>query len=546
MPAFLLLTLTLLAVSGAIPAQAVWPLLASRPPVWHSQAAINDARSHGTIGDRYLSLAEAILLTNRDLDENALSAEEVAQLSGFGGDIAWAGIDAGLVPRITLERDLPVIRDTPHGFTISGSNGTPTLDLRDTRGLVVTSDFFDASNILLFGGEHGIQLSQNDTLFGTLLDRVQFEAQDVAGLRLTFAGAAANSRVQVAGCSFVGLPRAIVVDDLGTGRSGLLEFFDDTRIVDCALGIDMRLGIGGSLSIYANALEISGAVDAMRIRSLGTPRRTLLFEGRYLQFEGSGSAWTVEGDPTSRTVLAVQSSEFVSPTEALGIGRIGSHLDLRIEDCRLRGPIAVLGGTSGRILAENLRIGSGPVDLGSSGAPVLLRSSSLDGTVLAASGSAPVQVVDSLLRAGSVIGTSAAPVGLEDCFRLGTVVGPNVTELRPRSAPHLADFDAAPTAPRLGSVLTLAAEVPPGFDGFVVFGRALEYASVLPGGARLYADGRALAMLPSVIQGTASLPVPIPNVPALAGLELYFHLAVTPQPLGGGLGLPPGQRIRLR
>src|SRR5690606_37951709 len=76
-------------------------------PALHSRALINDPRSHGTIGDRLLSLREAILMTNRVIDENALSAEELAQLSGFGNDIAFADIDAQAVPVLTFERDLP-------------------------------------------------------------------------------------------------------------------------------------------------------------------------------------------------------------------------------------------------------------------------------------------------------------------------------------------------------------------------------------------------------------------------------------------------------
>ncbi len=154
-------------LTGPAVGQMAWPLLAAHGPIPHSQAAVNDPRSHGVIGDQLLSLAETIYLTNGDIDENALSAEEVAQLSGFGGDIAWAEINASVVPVVTLERPLPVIRDTPHGFTITGAGGTPTIDLRDSRGVVVESDFFDSTNVRYLGGAFGIQLSLRDTLFGT-------------------------------------------------------------------------------------------------------------------------------------------------------------------------------------------------------------------------------------------------------------------------------------------------------------------------------------------------------------------------------------------
>ena len=73
----------------------------------HSVAIVNDSRSHGAVGDNFLSLNEVILLNKRAITESQLSAAEKAQLTGAGADIAWA--DCSGVTLITAERDLDVV-----------------------------------------------------------------------------------------------------------------------------------------------------------------------------------------------------------------------------------------------------------------------------------------------------------------------------------------------------------------------------------------------------------------------------------------------------
>lgn len=542
----------LLAVALGVPAARAqaWPVLWAKPTALHSQAAINDPRSHGAIGDRFLSLAEAILLTNKELDENALSAEEVAQLSGFGGDIAWADINAAVVPTITLERELPIIRDTPHGFTLNGSNGTPVIDLSDTRGIVARSDFVDFSNLRLRGGEHGIHLTQDDTLFGTLIDRVDFEGQDVAGLRLTFRTGGGNSRVQVSSCQFRNLRTAIAVDDSGDARTGQLEIFGDSRVEACDVGVDLGLGTNGSCSLYVNGLVATGCGDAFRILSSGggTPRRDLVFEARYAVLAGSRSALTIEGDAAAQTRLLLQALDVASPGDALSIGPLGAHVDLVFQDSRIAGPSALLGGTTAKVQIDNLVARGSTLAIGSTGAPVTVTDSVLDAVATTSRGTSSVAFRGSLALGGSLTGTAAAPIAFDDGHTAGTTIGPHVTVSRPLPAPHLGTFDAAPLEPSIGSTLTLSASLPTGLDGLIVFGRTLEFGSTLPSGLRLYADGSNLNLVPTTLRGNSQLGVPIPNAPALAGLDLFFHLAVIPQPgtVAPPLALPPGRRVRIR
>lgn len=544
-----LLLLAAAITAAAAIGQAPWPLLSARPLPLHSQAAINDPRSHGVVGDRLLSLAEAILLTNRDIDENALSAEEVAQLSGFGGDIAWADINAAVVPVITLERNLPVIRDTPHGFQITGSNGLPVIELGDTRGIVARSDFFDVWEVKLRGGEQGIHLTQFDAIYGSTFEGVVFEGHGVVGLRVTLAQPGGNSRVQIAGCRFDNLRTGVLVEDLGDARSGRLEVFGGTRLNGCDVGIDLRLGRSGSLTVWANRVIATGCGEALRIAGAGgAPRRALVLEGRYLRLDGTRAAMMIDGDPLARTLLLLQQLDLTSPATALAIGDTGDFVDLTLQDSRLTGRTRLAGGTSGKILVENVEVDGGSLTLEASGAPITVGQSVLDGAAILSLGSSPVRILGSRAIGGTLAGTASAPMAFEDGHTSGTSIGAHVSVLRPLPAPQLGVFDAAPLEPLVGTPVVVSVALPARLQGYLLFGQTADAPAPLGAGLRVYADAGALAMLPSTLTGTNQVTIPIPAVPALSGLDLFFHLAVAPQPgtIAPPLAMPPGRRVRVR
>jgi hypothetical protein len=537
-------------LTGPAVGQMAWPLLAAHGPIPHSQAAVNDPRSHGVIGDQLLSLAETIYLTNGDIDENALSAEEVAQLSGFGGDIAWAEINASVVPVVTLERPLPVIRDTPHGFTITGAGGTPTIDLRDSRGVVVESDFFDSTNVRYLGGAFGIQLSQRDTLFGTLLDRVVFEGQEIAGLQVVNTSPGHGTRVQVVNCRFVGAPTGIAFYDVGAGRVGRLEVFGNTRFTNCGTGIDLLTGSAGSLTLLFSDLAMAGGTTGIRIATPGPNARPVTITGRYLDLQAASNAFWVEADPSARALMLIQASAFQSAGSAFRAGPLGAHVDLTFQDSRTDGDVVLSTGSTGRIQAKNAYSARGSWVLGSNDAAgsVQVTESLLRNTAISTVGVLGATVADSCLEGGSVAGTAAAPLQLDDSFRsTTTTVAAHVTENRPLPAAQLGSFDAAPTYPALGTVLWLRADLPSGIDGFVLFGRPSDSGAPPFSAQRIYCDLGSAVMLPTPLSGQTQLPVPIPAAPQLVGIELFFHLLAAPQPgtTAPPLALPPGRRVRI-
>ncbi|MFY9344612.1 MAG: hypothetical protein WAT39_19120, partial [Planctomycetota bacterium] len=106
---------------------------AGDPPAFHAVAFVNDPLSHGTLGDAFLSLNEAIRLHNGQLALAALSPAEQAQLSLIPGtgsttDVTWIDIDAANTPVITVQQNLTPVLDTTFGLLIKGFGGRPVLD----------------------------------------------------------------------------------------------------------------------------------------------------------------------------------------------------------------------------------------------------------------------------------------------------------------------------------------------------------------------------------------------------------------------------------
>ena len=164
-PGILLLASCLLAHSAPACSYAHGP----RHAIAHSIAEVNDPLSHGTLGDNLLSLNEAIQLYNRTITVAQLSPSEIMQLGGLGTDIAWARIDASYVPTITIETDLDVILDWPHGLLIEGYNGEAVLDFTHStgsHGFRSMSNFCNWRNLEIVGGTYGIDLQQSNAAFG--------------------------------------------------------------------------------------------------------------------------------------------------------------------------------------------------------------------------------------------------------------------------------------------------------------------------------------------------------------------------------------------
>ncbi len=514
----------------------------------HSQALINDSRSHGVVGDNYLSLAESILLTNGQLSQQALSAAELNQLSGFGADIAWADIDARVVPVITFERDLPVIIDRAHGFRINGNFGLVVFEMGDTQGLVTTSDFCDFANLELRGGNHGIHITQSNSLFGSQIENVKFRSQTATGLRLTLLQANGNGRVLFEDCNFDGLRTALVIDDRGPGRTTTIDM-NEVVITNCETSIDTILGDGGSFTLVATRVSISGTDIGFRIHRPGSaPSRSLVLDGRYFDIDANKAAFKIDGHATAQTRMLLQAFDLSSNTDTLSVTPLNSSLDLTLQDSRLSGGrVELLGSSTGKVELDNCSITNTSLHLGSTGAPITIKGSVLSKVTASTTGSQQVQIEDSRLDASALSATSQSPLQIARSHTANTSTGSNVTTSQPLPAAQLGTSDLSSTMPAVGSVLTLSVDLPAKLTGFWLFSTAQARPTRL-NGLRIYLDLNRTAVLPVQVRAQQQVQLPIPHSTSLINREMYFQVAVSPDPglTAPTLWLPPGRRVVLQ
>ena len=197
---------TLLAFGGELPPAP------DRTGMVHSVGRINDPLSHGLVGDGFLSLNEAIRLHNGTLLATQLSAAEAAQIQlipGTGAQtfLAWANFDGSSTPVVTIQQDLDPIVETTYGFYISSDNEPTQLDFSTnpgTHGLRVPANSFQMRDIILSGGQYGLDVTQTDVsgYAGVALDHVHFENQVQFGLRVRTTTPNAVGRVYLEGCTF--------------------------------------------------------------------------------------------------------------------------------------------------------------------------------------------------------------------------------------------------------------------------------------------------------------------------------------------------------
>jgi hypothetical protein len=172
----------------------------------------------------------------------------------------------------------------------------------------------------------------------------------------------------------------------------------------------------------------------------------------------------------------------------------------------------------------------------------------LNGTATTASGGTAVRIEESRLVNGSVAGGPTAQIVLQHSHTAGTTIGNDVSVLSPRAAAQLGSGDASPVAPLIGGNFALLADLPPSLSGLWFFGATAIYPTIGPRPFHFYMDVNRLIIIPSAVRLNTRIDLPIPNDVALRGADLYFQLAVVPDPAfaAPALSLPPGRRVLIK
>ena len=520
----------------------------------HARAEINDSRSHGQVGDNFLSLNEAIELNNGTITIAQLSAAEYAQINGFG-DVAYASIDWFRTPLVTLERDLDIILETSHGLTIGNTGGKlPTIDFKNFQGFRAYGGFLGFKSLHLKGGNVGVTIIQDDAVYGASVDACVFDGQVTCGVHVIFATdatptASKNSRLDFSRNVYTGLPQAVLVEDLGKDRTGQVTIFDE-RVQNCGLGFGIVLnGQGGDMVFDFDHMVVESTPSAFNIvRTVATATRKVKLENRHMVLSNVNDGFRYIGSATATSELLFLACDLSASTVALDIGPATANCKLTMRDSRLAGPISITaGGSASQVTLENVRAKNGAWSIGSTGGSLLVKDTILDAIQIQTSGTAPLQLDDVRFVGGSVAGTAAAPVLVSNSF-IGTAqLGTNTSTSGSLPAAQLGSCDITPLAPTIGQPLSLNADLPQGLVGFWILGRVSFSPITLPE-FRVYFDLFEYFSIPTPVRLQQKLVIPIPPDPGLITYDGFAQLAIVHDPgvLAPTLNLAPGRRFMIQ
>ncbi|MEM7202542.1 MAG: hypothetical protein AAF628_19900 [Planctomycetota bacterium] len=518
----------------------------------HSFAAINDTRSHGTVGDAFLSLNEVIQLNKGALLESQLSSAEQAQLFGPPGDVAFGTIDTDVITRITLERDLDDIVETIHGLQIAGLSDKPepTIDLNGTRGLWADSSWVDFRNMVLENAAVAITVNQDAALFGTTVENVRFRNISQIGIQLNTSTDNEQTRLQVDRCDFLNVPTAVEINDGGQDRRGNLLMVDSS-VRGGQRGLVANLGVGGELTVILDRTDIQGADLAIGLlRASAANTRRVSVSGLHLTAIGNTTGLQIDGAAGIADSLTLRMGDLGGSAHGLRAGSPGSALSATIEDGRVAGGIDLTTSTDSGLALRNLRLRQGSMNLGAGSGSIQVADTIFDRVNLATQGGAAVLVDASCLLAGSVQGLPSAPLTVQGSYVNGTTIGTDATVSGSLPAQQLGSMDVSPRPASIGTTVTLQSDLPPGLTGIWLFGFAETIPFIGPPPLHIYfwVSPPIFVTLPVFVRGTDTTPVPIPNNQRLLGSDFVIQMAVIADPgmTAPELSLPPGRLLPLR
>lgn len=515
----------------------------------HAVAFVNDALSHGTLGDNLLSLNEAIRLHNRTLQFSQLSLAEQNQISGFGLDVGWADIDESSTPVITVQQPLDAIVDMPHGFLIGGTNGKPVIDFTGTNsGFVAVSDFCNWRELIVRGGSWGIDLTQTNAIYGTQIVGVEFEQVAGVGVRVRGNGPGLG-RVLFDDCKFTAIPDAIVFDETAADRSGFY-YANRTRILGGNTGITVSLGNGLVTVCQFDKLEATTQLSGVRILRPNGANRTLSLQAQYWDVE-SAVGFECESLAgllaTQLTMRMVQLRKRAPGDTVLRLLPDSGWLLATLEEWAIDGSV-LLACASGSVAVANARVANGSVSLRAGALDaVRLELSRLDSCNLASDGTARARIDTSCIVGGSV-STAGGGSLLLSATHAGAPVTGSVQQLQPVAAAQLGAMTLSPRNPRLGNTIVLQADLPPGYFALFAMGVTAEYPTLQPYPVHVYMEPATIFTFPGIYTGQQSTSLAVPNNLGLLGTDWTAQVVVLPAPgtLEPALSLPPGRRFVLR
>jgi hypothetical protein len=512
-------------------------------PGQHAMAHVNDTRSHGAVGDAYLSLDEAIRLLNGQLAAAQLSPAERAMLMGSGLP-TMVVIDAAMTPTVTVERALTAIDGaaarTPvhvegHGATAApvllASGTTVVFQLRTNRAFV--------HGLTIRGGRIGLladTTTHHETGENLELMHLTFDGQTEAGLRLE-AGASATP-VMLMHSAFVNQASAIVVDDRAVGN-GVTCMAHDVDFDATAIALDVACDGYGLTSMCELNQAIVRAGQFLRSRRTSASSQRMMLMLRDVDVRTTGDAMDVQGNAVGDTLLHFHHSNVRPGTgaRALYLWPQDGRFDVHGSENVIHGDVDISAGRfTRRVWTWNTIFRDGTIAIANQGSRPSLRWNRFERCTIRATTANRTQLplLSSEFWSCSIDGqaTSAAIV-LDNCWLAQTSTTGAVEVYNPAPSPWLGESWSSTATPRLGTYADLTLQLPPGMAGVWHLGLADPAPLYTEEPWRFYLYRETLLALPGVHVALSTLRLPIPPMPRLLGVTFYLQPVSVPY-LGQG------------
>jgi hypothetical protein len=523
-------------------------LLSCTSPAATLTATVNDTRSHGAVGDPFLSLDEAIRLAGGSLAMSQLSMAEMGQLSGTGTMVDCIAIDPALTPVITLQAPLSDVMAmampgmgmlTIQGMGMGMGSAMPVLAGNGhARILTLRTHMVQVMGLELRGGGVGVDVrtTMGAMTMGSMamvMDCV-LTGQTVAGIRVHAGGTAETTALMTCRTAFRNMPVGILVDDQST-QGGLMtedEFLDFD-------------GVGTAYDIAGNGRQNLSMNTVFRTRVRNGGRFVRLVRGaqssqqhmlRVVHCEAavSGDAIEVQGTAAGLTMLHHHQSVLQAGAgfHALRAVPRTAQFDLHGSENTLVGNVTLSGNLfTQRVWHQSNTYRNCTFTLDNDGAQPNLLWNRFEGGTVASTAQArtPSRFRASEFRGTAIVaGAALAAITLDGCFRSGGSLAGPVTVLNPAPGAFLASASVDPAAPAIGSTLSLRSELPPGIGGIWHFAIAYPRPNTSAEPYRFYGDPFAAIALPGMVVFVNRTDIPVPADPSLVGVEFVVQLVALP------------------
>lgn len=269
--------------------------------------------------------------------------------------------------------------------------------------------------------------------------------------------------------------------------------------------------------------------------------RSIDVNGLHLSAAGGATGWR------SRELTATGSSVTL---RGIDLSATSAALDLQglpatIEDSRLRGATTLLAPAVGATVFANVHLDGGALRVGSRGGSLTIADCIVRSVAMVTIGIRPVRIINSRVDGGSAQGVLAAPLLLDTCHLSGTRTGPQTTVRNPLPAPQLGSLEVTPLRPNAGGSVTLSTDLPAGLRGYWFFGFTARVPVIQRRPFHVYMGTFGVVAVPHAVRRQSRSVVWIPNWPGARGADLFFQLAVLPDPgvRAPVIAAPPGRRV---